>query len=236
MKLLQNAKTLISNPEIAWDYLNYWGSKLKNSGQAVRFFPEGIKLTGLSGFSEFHSCGQFVSREERNFLQNYPLASGDLIDIDANLGIISIILVKRFSEQKVHFFEPNPYTFKALQSNIAINKLSNVQLQQSAVAGHDGSVSFRAEPIHSGTNSMATLGENEAVSLPCMTLDSYVERESIKEIAFLKVDVEGYETLVFQESKQLLSQEQAKIIYYEVCPELAIRAGFSPELPTQILQ
>jgi hypothetical protein len=76
MKLLRNAKTLLSNPEIAWNYSSYWVSKLTNSGQAIRVFPDGIKVTGLSGFSEFHSCSQYASREEREFLQNYPLGSG----------------------------------------------------------------------------------------------------------------------------------------------------------------
>lgn len=237
MRLSQNAKTFLSNPEIAWDYLSYWGIKLRNSGQSLRFFPDGIKITGLSGFSEFHSCGKFVSSEERKFMQKYPIGSGDLIDIGANLGIVSLILAKRFPARQVHSFEPNPSTFQAFQDNVAINCVTNVQAQQCAVAAHGGEVSFRADPINRGTTSIAMSSvEQYTVSVPCVTLDMYIESQSIKEIAFLKVDVEGYEAAVFSGAKQMLSQQQAQIIYYEVCPRLARKAGFTPELPTQILQ
>lgn len=236
MKLSRNAKTLLSNPEVAWNYFNYWVSKLRNSGQAMRAFSDDIKITGLSGFSEFHSCAKFVDPKEWAFLEKYPIASGDIIDIGANLGIFSLILAKRFPEFKVHSFEPNPSTFQALQANIQLNQCANIQALKYAISGHNGEVYFNADPINRGTTRIVTSASDYVVSLPCMTLDTYVEGQSIKEIAFLKVDVEGYETSVFQGAKHLLSQQQAQIIYYEVCPELATKAGFAPELPTQILQ
>ena len=235
MKLLRNAKTLLSNPEIAWNYSSYWVSKLTNSGQAIRVFPDGIKVTGLSGFSEFHSCSQYASREEREFLQNYPLGSGDLIDIGANLGLVTAILAKRFPERQVHAFEPNPSTFQSLQANIALNGLTNVKAQQCAVGKHNGEVSFMADPIHRATCSMATSEAQDTVSVPCTALDSYIKKQSINKIAFLKVDVEGYETLVFQGAEEMLKRQQVQLIYYEVCPTLTKKAGFEPELPTQML-
>jgi FkbM family methyltransferase len=236
MKLLQNVKTLLSNPEVAWDYLSYCGSKLKNSGQAVRLFPNDIKVTNLSGFSEFHSCSKFLSCSEREFIQNFPIGEGDLIDIGANLGIVSMILSKRFPRRHVHAFEPNPSTFQALQNNVASNLLTNLHTKQCAVAEHNGEVSFRADPIHRGTTSIATSVDQYTISVPCITLDTYVESQAIKSIALLKVDVEGYETLVFQGAKHLLSQQMAQVIYYEVCPALTRKAEFAPELPTQLLQ
>lgn len=235
MKLLENAKTLLSNSEVAWDYLNYWQSKVRNSGRAVRVFPDGIKVTSLSGFSEFHSCSQYVTCQEREFLQNYPLGSGDLIDIGANLGIITAILAKRFPERQVHSFEPNPSTFQSLQANIAINELTNVKAQQDAVGKHNGEVSFIADPIHRATCSLATSNTKNTVSVPCTTLDAYLKTHSIEQIAFLKIDVEGYETLVFQGAEEMLKRQQVQLIYYEVCPVLTKRAGFQPKLPTQIL-
>jgi hypothetical protein len=66
-------------------------------------------------------------------------------------------------------------------------------------------------------------------------LDSYIKKQSINKIAFLKVDVEGYETLVFQGAEEMLKRQQAQLIYYEVCPILTKKAGFEPELPTQML-
>lgn len=235
MKLLQNTKTFLSNPEVAWDYINYHVSKLRNSGQAVRLFPNDITVTNLSGFSEFHSCSQCLSWEEREFLQKYLMGEGDLIDIGANLGIVSMILAKRFPERQFHAFEPNPSTFQALQDNVASNGLTNVQLKQCAIAGYNGEVSFSADLVHRATCSITTSVEQNTVAVSCTRLDSYLEKQSIKEIAFLKIDVEGYETLVLRGAENMLQRQQAKLIYYEVCPLLTQKAGFDPELPTQIL-
>jgi FkbM family methyltransferase len=235
MNLIGNAKTLLSNREVAWNYLSYWGSKLRNSGQAIRILPDNIKVTGLSGFSEFHSCSQYLGTQERDFLKNYAIGSGELIDIGANLGVISILLAKRFPERQVHSFEPNLSTFQSLQANVTINCLTNIQAQQCAVAEHNGEVFFNADPIYRATCGIATSGDQNTVSVPCTTLDSYIEKQSIKEIAFLKVDVEGYEALVFQGAESMLKRQQAKLIYYEICPVLTQKAGFDPALPTRIL-
>ena len=60
-------------------------------------------------------------------------------------------------------------------------------------------------------------------------LDSFVETHGLERIALLKVDVEGYEDLVFQGARRLLESGCVKTIYYEVCPALAKAAGFSPQ-------
>lgn len=236
MKLIRNFKTLTSNSEIAWNYLNYWKSKLSNSGRAIQTLPNDIKVTGLSGFSEFHCCTSFVNPEEWIFLKKHSIKSGAIIDIGANLGILSLILSKLYPHSQIHSFEPNPSTIQALKANIKLNNCNNIHIEESAVAEHDGEVYFNADPINRGTTSITTSMGNYSIKLPCTTLDTYVKEQSIEEIAFLKIDVEGYETSVFHGARQMLSQQQAQVIYYEVCPELTRKAGFSPELPTQILQ
>ena len=235
MKLLQNAKTLLTQPEIFRDYVSYQSSRWKNQGQAIRVLSDDLKISGLSGFSEFHSCQNFLSPQEKSFLQAYAFEPYDLIDVGANLGVISLLLAQRFSERIVHAFEANPSTFKALQQNIALNDLTNIFPQNFAVAGHDGKITFNADPVYRGTTSITrALGQN-TISIPCITLDTYAEQQSIQKIALLKVDVEGYEVLVFEGAQKLLTQRRIQVIYYEVCPEITKKADFSPSAPTQIL-
>lgn len=68
-----------------------------------------------------------------------------------------------------------------------------------------------------------------------MALDSFLGDCGSKAIALLKVDVEGYETLVFRGASRLIESRKAALIYYEVCPELTRRAGFDPEGPSRLL-
>src|SRR5947199_7047613 len=121
MKVARNARTLLNSPVIARDYLNYWESRIKNLGRTVRAFPYGIKISELNSFSEYHSIGDFVSHQEYEFLSKYPFGSGAIIDVGANLGLISLILAKRFPRRTVHAFEPSPSTFRALKRNRDVN-------------------------------------------------------------------------------------------------------------------
>lgn len=235
MKLIRNAKTLLRNPTLIREYLNYSYSKLIYSGKPVRHLPGGIKVTELIGFSEYHACAEFVSQEERNFMTTYPIESGAIIDIGANLGVVSCILAKRFPERTVHAFEPVPSTFQALSTNIELNSCPNISALQYAIAAHDGNTHFTETQDGRPTNSISEASGDDVTSVPCKTLDSFVKDSAIQDIAFLKIDVEGYETLVFRGARRVLEQRRAAIIYYEVSPKVTLDAGFDPALPTQML-
>jgi FkbM family methyltransferase len=235
MRLIRNIKTLIKDPVVARDYLRYWGSRLKNSGAAVRSFPGGIKLTEFSDFSEFHSVEEFVSDEEYEFLSTHSIGDGAIIDVGANLGIVSFILAKRFPQRTIHAFEPVPSTFHAFSTNIELNACPNIRALQCAVADREGEIFFNADPFGRAINSIAFTSGESVIKVPCTALDTYAEKNSIDEIAFLKVDVEGFEASVFQGASRLLSQKRAAIIYYEVCPGNSKNSGIDPELPTRLL-
>lgn len=233
---MRNIKTLLTNPAVARDYVGYWKSRLANVGRAVRVFPDGVRITELCNFSEFHAVGNFVSREEREFLSTYPIGEGAIIDVGANLGIVSVMLAKRFPERTIHAFEPAPSTFHALQTNIALNTAANIRALPCAVANRIGEIAFNANPLGRATNSIAAGAGASVVNVQCVTLDAYAAENAIAEIAFLKVDVEGFEATVFQGAQRQLGEHRVAVVYYEVCPENAENSGTAPELPTRILQ
>jgi FkbM family methyltransferase len=235
-RVIRNFKTLISNPSVARDYFLYWESRLANSGRAVRKFPGGIMITELCNFSEYLSIADFVSDEELEFLSTYPIGEGEIIDVGANLGVVSLILARRFPQRTIHSFEPAPSTFRAFESNIELNACGNVRALQCAVADCDGTIPFNADPIGRGTNSIAMSKGEFEINVPCTTLDAYADQNSIDEIAFLKVDVEGFEAAVFQGARRILSEQRAATIYYEVCPGNSKNSGAEPQLATRILQ
>lgn len=235
-KILRNAKTLFSRPSLAIEYCAYVYSMLVSGGRSTRELSRGLKVTELSGFGEFHSCAAFVDSREWNFLESYPFAPGALLDVGANLGIVSLILGKRFPDRELHAFEPNSSTFHALKTNFKVNGCSNLRAHCSVVAAHDGQIAFDANPKDRGTTHIARDNREHVVSVPCVTLDKFVQQNGIGSIGFLKVDAEGYETLVFQGAKELLRRQQVALIYYEVCPERTRLARFDPQGPSRLLQ
>jgi hypothetical protein len=69
--MLRNALKLISRPRLACDYLEFLWSKAQHGGDVIRVLPGGLEIGGLSGFSEFHSCANFVNAAKRRFLRDF---------------------------------------------------------------------------------------------------------------------------------------------------------------------
>jgi FkbM family methyltransferase len=234
MKLLRNLKTVISCPKFAFEYVDYFGSRLLH-GRPRRVLPGGIAVSSFSGFSEFHSVGDFVNSSERAFFTTFPFGRGDMFDIGANLGVISLLLAKNRASSNIFAFEPNPSTFAALLDNMRLNNAAGVKPQQAVVSDVDGTISFAANPLHRGTASIAKGAQTGSTALS-VTLDSFIKQQSVQSIAIIKVDVEGYETSVFAGARETLKRRLASVIYYEVCPEVTRHAGFEPLAPTNLLQ
>ena len=51
-----------------------------------------------------------------------------------------------------------------------------------------------------------------------------------------KIDVEGFENLVFAGAKRILLQIRPNNIIFEVCPRFTRRAGFDPSEPARVLE
>jgi FkbM family methyltransferase len=235
MRSLRNAFNLVSDPKLARDYLRFRLNKIRSNGEIIRQFPEdNLTIGGLSGFSEFHSCANFISNAERKFLNRFSFADGPIIDVGANLGIFSLLLARRFPDRIIYAFEPNPSTFEAMRANLSRNRCPKVQAHQKAIASSDGEISFQANPVDRATthivvgDSPIDHQEIPIVHVPSVTLDSFIESQPICEVALLKVDVEGYEEIVFKGAERLLSTGIAKTIYYEVDPARTRKAGFDP--------
>jgi FkbM family methyltransferase len=233
---LRNIAAVLKEPALGMEYLAYSASRVMHAGRATRTLPGNIKVTGFSGFGEYHSCANFVGDAEYSFFNNLPLAEGGVVDVGANLGIVTVILARRFADRTVHSIEPNPFTIDALRSNVKLNDCRNAVVHQMAIAGHDGSVKFDANPLNRATTSIANAAAEHQVEVACATMDTFAASRGLDRLAFLKVDVEGYETVVFEGARGVLGRRAISTILFEVAPPMAIRAGFDAARPAQMLE
>jgi FkbM family methyltransferase len=68
---------------------------------------------------------------------------GVLIDIGANIGMVTLDWASRIPHAVIHAYEPNPATFRTLQRNITGNGFSGrVRLYNEAVSGRAGEVTL----------------------------------------------------------------------------------------------
>lgn len=233
-RLARNAATAVHNPALVWEYAGWALQKIFNHGVPARIV-HGVELGNFNGFSEYHSVRGGVLPDELAFISRYPFGEGAIIDIGANLGLFSLLVNKRFPSRRTIAFEPNPSTFEALQNNIRRNRADGIKCHQMAITDREGAVTFsvrehaRANASIIADDSIAT----DAIRVACTTLDKFCQAHVVGRIALLKVDVEGYETLVFRGAENVLLQNRPGIIYFEVCPGLTQAACIAPDEPAR---
>jgi len=122
-----------------------------------------------------------------------------IIDCGSNIGISILYFKTVYPRAHIIGFEPDQKAFALLSKNIKQNKLDNVQLINKAVADHEGEITFYSNPDQNVTTRMNMvsnqLGCTQETRVQATKLSGVINRP----VDFLKMDIEGAETQVFQE-------------------------------------
>jgi hypothetical protein len=130
------------------------------------------------------------SYDEWNIYKDYIQEDHIVYDLGANTGWMSEYFCQ--ISKHVHAFEPVPYFFEKLKENT--KEFSNITYHKTAV-GEYNDPNIRIE------------GQRGSVKLT-----DYIEDKGLEFPDFIKVDVEGFETLFFKSIKSIL--EKGKTIFY----------------------
>lgn len=147
---------------------------------------------------------------------------GDVVvDVGAHLGQHTLHLASAVGRSgQVIAVEPNSQIFDRLE--IATRDLPQVQVHRFAI---DSEAEFATLTKPSdGNRGQANLmgrGGSEKEQVPCIALDTLLSASSVSKVAFLKVDVEGWESRVFDSAGEWLPEGRIRYILAEVSPEYA---------------
>jgi FkbM family methyltransferase len=147
------------------------------------------------------------------------LRSSDVFfDLGANHGIYTCLAGRKLDSGLVVSFEPNPQTCAELRRNIALNQLTDrVTTFQVAVADESGEADFIIDMDSTGSSlaKSRSASGTESVQVDVVTLDSFVDIESLPAPHVIKIDVEGAEFQALRGMRTLL-QKQCRLLYCEV--------------------
>lgn len=122
-----------------------------------------------------------------------------IIDLGANNGMSAIFFSKKYPDAIVYALEPDNSNFEILLKNTA--HLKNVVPLKLAIWKKDGWVS-----LDSGDSWTVKVDmENGKNIVESITMDTLISRYNIKQIDLLKVDIEGAEKELFENSFSFLS-------------------------------
>jgi FkbM family methyltransferase len=147
-----------------------------------------------------------------------------VFDLGANMGLFSAMCANYGC--LCYAFEPLPVNIENLKALIDVNP--HIVLAPYAVSDNDGVVQFiNSETISGGTKIKDNNDKCEdIITVNSITLDSFVTKNSIKRVDFIKADIEGAERLMLKGAKNILK---------EFAPKLSICKYHLPDDP-QVLR
>lgn len=198
----------------------------------------------LFAFSRFKIRTLHRDRNERDVLHFIDQMPTDavVLDIGANVGIMTVLIARRVSRGHVHAFEPIPENFRVLQRIVRHFGLTNVTLHEMALGDSDHELEM-VMPVEQSVRmqglSRVVTGqpgdptEGEHYSVPQRRLDDLEELRRVH-VAGMKVDVEDFEQYVFRGGLGLIQRCQP-LVYTELgrsgnrraCLDLFDQLGYS---------
>ena len=152
---------------------------------------------------------------------NRLVTPGDtVLDIGANIGIMTLLLSKLVSEKGiVHAFEPNPKLCETLQKTITYNQISNICLHSIALGSEEGSLKLKVPKYNAGAASLIRnkdLTNCQTFEVSVRSLSKIVSENKISKIRLIKIDVEGFEAQVLKGGDKVLNSIRPEAIIFEL--------------------
>jgi FkbM family methyltransferase len=174
-------------------------------------------------------------------LETRELAVGRvMIDIGANVGTTSIPRVLLGDFSYVYAIEPDAANYACLVRNIVSNGVRGFVLPDRVAIGDTiGEMTMRS--MKSGTHHLVArasdVSEAERVTVPCLTLDAWVDRMTINlsDVAFVKSDTQGWDARVLAGASRVLSHKHIAW-QLEFSPAMLERSGRSMGEVYQLLE
>jgi len=156
-----------------------------------------------------------------------------VLDIGANVGYHTFRMSKLAgSSGRVYAVEPTGWAYQKLIRNAALNPdLKNITFSQLGLSNADiGKASMQFQSSYRLDGNQQSTTEN----IELITLDTYLQREKITKLDFIKLDVDGFEGKVLQGAARSLAQMKP-IILMELNPATMFENRDDPDVMVQML-
>ena len=151
------------------------------------------------------SLNGYYEQKERDLIKNHIKPTDIIIDIGANIGYYTIFFSRIAA--LVYAFEPDPTNYSLLIKNIQANKITNVIAEQKAVSNNNGVAYLELDKFNTAGNYITNKNTKTAIPVNMIKLDDYIQKAD-----FIKMDIEGAETLALMGMKRILENPNLKML------------------------
>ncbi len=203
------------------------------------------KMYARQGMTGVTGCiyNGLLEYDDMLFLLHFLREEDTFLDIGSNVGVYSVLASAEVGAETIAF-EPIPSTFEILQKNLALNEHSagRVHALNLGLGSQEGSIAFtKSEDTVNHVATEQEISSGDIIQVPVSKLDDVLGKYSLKDVVFMKIDVEGFETEVLRGGSGLLNDNRLQAVIIELngsgerygydenwIHELFLSHGFSP--------
>ncbi|MFN8386732.1 MAG: FkbM family methyltransferase [Anaerolineales bacterium] len=142
-------------------------------------------------------------------------ANHTVVDIGAHIGGFSIRAAQLAHRGCVHAYEASSQNYAMLEKNRQLNNANNLQIHNQAVSSQRGEMRFFLPGSNGALGSLLQESDSPMEIVQATTLAHILEENNIRQIDYLKLDVEGAEyDILFNCSKETLTKIQRIVMEY----------------------
>jgi FkbM family methyltransferase len=187
---------------------------------AARPFRNSVRRMDLGGYvAELHlgesmEFAAFLGSFERDVadhIDRYAKPGMTVLDIGANVGLHALRLAHRVGrEGQVFAFEPSGYAYRKLAKNASLNPEFNLAPLQLGLSNQNqAGVEMRCCSSWQMDGSRA---DEEVSIVDLVRMDDWIVQEGLARLDLIKIDVDGYEGLIFDGARRTLERFRPIII------------------------
>ncbi|SKA17071.1 FkbM family methyltransferase [Sediminibacterium ginsengisoli] len=168
---------------------------------------------------------QWGGGHEKEFLYFLDMVPNDgvILDIGANIGVMTVTLALKKDKAKVYAFEPVPDNIKTIEKVLKHHKIGSVTLFRTALGEESGEIRMVVPVVgNSNMQGLSHVVEDKAdeaggqyFTVPLQRLDDMKELQAVQKITAIKIDVENFEYYVLKGGRELLLKHKP-VIYCEL--------------------
>ncbi|WP_158751918.1 FkbM family methyltransferase [Acidobacterium sp. S8] len=198
-KMLGSTHSLMGHSRIG-----LWAAeKIRNQAEAVIALAHGTTESALE------------RNGEGDFLRSVAPSISYFIDVGANKGDWTAALLNYSPAAQGLLIDPSRSAMSKLRRSFA--EINQLEILEAAVADKPGFLPFFEEADAGETSSLigAVSSAANCRQVPITTIDREVSKRDWPRVDYLKIDAEGYDFLVLQGARELLSKGMIQVGQFE---------------------
>lgn len=162
-----------------------------------------------------------------------------IVDVGANIGYVSCVLLARLPGCRVACVEPQPDIFALLEKNVRRVGEGRATCIRAAVSDHMGDAAMQVDFANRGASALLAEGaratdvaSKSVITVPLVNGEALMKQSGLDRIDLIKIDVEGHELQVLATLAPLIEKFRPRGVLFEhrdpFDPASPIRRLFDP--------